>query len=499
MCRNSGTGASVRLPELRCLAVCCLLPQLAREQKLRDLLHSPTSSPKHSAPGALQWLSSAGKAPYSPAKGQQQQWRPGSPLLPRTAAAEGGSGGYVGVGEPYKALQQQLLSDVDAVRKRQKPDFIRCVCATPARATQVAAYTSVRVVASATPRWQLCCKLSVRPCCLNCLPATAARRSQLRKGLVTQCSIRASPGQALLLEHTLTNCIGRDAVFELRVSHPQELTAVESLEELRDLQQTGRIAVISTTAAAAAAAAAGPASPIKGVTATAAGGMGASPLQLRQLAHQAAAAAAAGGGGVAAAGGRQLVNRGRIFLGANESVVIPLRYLLQYDVQSSTAGPGSGGKQSVQLQRQHTVVVEFVPLGLDWPVSILEVAVQPEPAVVDRTLRYHCPERELLHVEVALADLPGASGPLLAAAAAGRLTIAASRADVGVSVLSTSAATGEQQTAAGTNQQQQQRVCLRYRCGDVREAVQFTLWLYGSTAMGQPLEAWQVRVQEESP
>jgi membrane-bound inhibitor of C-type lysozyme len=152
-------------------------------------------------------------------------------------------------------------------------------------------------------------------------------------------------------------------------------------------------------------------------------------------------------------------------------------------------------------QRQHTVVVEFVPLGLDWPVSILEVAVQPEPAVVDRTLRYHCPERELLHVEVPLADLPGAAGPLLAAAAAGRLTVAASRADVGVSVLGT--ATTEQQAAAAANQQQQQqqqqpRVCLRYRCGDAREAVQFVVWLYGSTAMGQPLEAWQVRVQENS-
>jgi hypothetical protein len=106
------------------------LVQLAREQKLRDLLHSPTSSPKHSAPGALQWHGSAVKTAFSPTKGSQQQqqqhWRPGSPLLPRTAAAEGGSGG--GGVEPYKALQQQLLSDVDAVRKRQKPDFIRCVC-----------------------------------------------------------------------------------------------------------------------------------------------------------------------------------------------------------------------------------------------------------------------------------------------------------------------------------------------------------------------------------
>jgi hypothetical protein len=113
--------------------------QLAREQRLRELTHSPNSSPKHSTPGALQsqWRSSPGQhspagkltatwSHPSPTKGQQQQqqWRPGSPLS--TLVAEEG-GASRDEGEPFKVLQQQLLSDVDAVRKRQKPEFIRWV------------------------------------------------------------------------------------------------------------------------------------------------------------------------------------------------------------------------------------------------------------------------------------------------------------------------------------------------------------------------------------
>lgn len=122
----------------RCAAV---VSQLARGQRLRELVHSPTSSPQHSAPGTLQWrfspgqqspagkLSAATWSHSSPFKGhQQQQWRPGSPLS--TLAAEDGAAGSEGEVEPFKALQQQLFSDVDAVRKRQKPDFIRCAYGT---------------------------------------------------------------------------------------------------------------------------------------------------------------------------------------------------------------------------------------------------------------------------------------------------------------------------------------------------------------------------------
>lgn len=132
---------------------------------MRELLHSPGSSPKRttpgsSSPGAVHWQqqqhpgvrqqSPAGKlslaaggtwgspSPTKRTQQQQQQWRPGSPLSTLAAGSEGGgNGGYGAASEPYKALQQQLLSDVDAVRKRQKPGFIRCVCGQPSRVVVV--------------------------------------------------------------------------------------------------------------------------------------------------------------------------------------------------------------------------------------------------------------------------------------------------------------------------------------------------------------------------
>jgi len=319
-------------------------------------------------------------------------------------------------------------------------------------------------------------------------PLLLLLRSQLRKSLVTHFSIRPSPGEALLLQHTLTNSIGRDAVFELRVSHPRELAAVESLQELRDLQQSCGTG-ISTVAA-------GPASQGQSTAAAAAGASikggdaAAQPPKLQQLARQ----AASGGGGAAAGAGRVLVSRGRILLAAGESVSIPLRFTLQADDSSCDSNPGGQ-----QQQQQHVVTVDFVPLGLDWPVSILELAVHPQPAVVDRTLRYHCPEQELLHVEVALTELQGASRALLAAAASGKLTVVASRQDVGVTLLTREQPAAVAAGAVGTRQPpsppQQQRcyVCLRYRCNAAQEAVQFYVWLYGDAAMAQPLEAWQVR------
>lgn len=296
----------------------------------------------------------------------------------------------------------------------------------------------------------------------------------MRKSLVTQCTLRPSPGHPLLLEHTLANSIGRDAVFELRVSHPHELAAVESLQELRDLQQSVVGGSVVSTAAGC----------VAGSCGGGAQGVGGSPRQqqqpqLRQLVQQAVATGGAGGG-------RELARGGRIFLAAHESVVIPFRLALNQPGQDSAAVNGQQPPpQHCEQQQPHTLTVEFVPLGLDWPVSILELTIQPEPPIVDRTLRYHCPERELLHVELLLAQLPGVSAAVLAAAAGGRLVVAASRADVGVTVVSKQQQKG---------QQQQDVVCLRYRCGAASQAaaVQFYVWLYGDPAAAQPLEAWQV-------
>jgi hypothetical protein len=263
------------------------------------------------------------------------------------------------------------------------------------------------------------------------------------------------------------------------------------LQELRDLQQAAGNA-INTTAGTGAGP---PGSKVQGAAA---------PLKLRQLAQQ---AVVAGGAAAAAAGGRQLVSRGRIFLQANESVSIPFRFTLQSPETTTATMPGgssNGGSRHPQQQQQpqlHAVVVDFVPLGLAWPVSILELAVHPEPAVVDRTLRYSCPERELLYVEVPLGQLPGVSADLLAAAAAGKLLVASSRPDVVVSVRARAQEagpaaqqlTGQQHQQQGSSgEAQQQHVCLRCKCGAAHEALQFYVWLYGEAAMAQPLEAWQV-------
>jgi hypothetical protein len=216
-------------------------------------------------------------------------------------------------GDPFKAVQWQLLADVDAVRKRQKAGFIR---------------------------------------------------SQLSKDLVTSCMLQPCQGQVLLLEHVLTNSLGRDAVFEVRVSHPDELQALESLPDYRQLQQAVG-AGIPTSAAAAAA----------GVGAGAAGVGALGVVGAPSLARLAVAGGQCSSSDVAG----QLVSKGRIFLAANERVSIPFRYRLP-DVlcSSSSQGQGDGTAPGVahQQQQERVVTAEFVPIELDYPVNILQLKVR---------------------------------------------------------------------------------------------------------------------------
>lgn len=292
--------------------------------------------------------------------------------------------------------------------------------------------------------------------------------------------------------------LGREAVFELRVSHPQEVSAVQSWQELADLQRVvgAGINTAMTPAAAdssAQSASGGAAAAVLGATAQGTSG-GCAMLGLKQLAQQASASGSA----------RQLVNRGRILVKADETVSVALRFTLQDSTCcSSSLGAVEQLQHHHQLYQQHTVLVEFTPVWLDWPASILELDVQPQAAVVDRSLRYHCPEQELLHVELGLTDLPGVSAAVLAAAARGQLAVVASRPDVSVKVMATQqqsrmvvdAASAYRQPSGYQDQQQQmQSLCLRHRCGAAHEGtVQFYVWLYGDAAMAQPLETWQVR------
>lgn len=163
-------------------------------------------------------------------------------------------------------------------------------------------------------------------------------RSQLRKDLVTPCAVQPCLGQTLLLEHVLHNPLGRDAVFELKSSHPEELKAVESMQEYKQLQVSA--APIITTSPAAAA--------------------GGSALQAPSIANLVR------GDGLTDAGD-QLVSKNRVFLRANEKIGIPLSLRLNPRC--------AGSMQQEQQQQQRVMTVEFVPLELDYPTNILELQV----------------------------------------------------------------------------------------------------------------------------
>jgi hypothetical protein len=220
-------------------------------------------------------------------------------------------------GDPFKAVQRQLLADVDAARKRHKAGFIR---------------------------------------------------SQLSKHLVTSCALQSCQGQVVLLEHVLTNSLGRDAVFEVRVSHPDELQALESVPQYWQLQQAVGAGIPTSAAAAAAGVGAG---------ATGVGALGA--VGAPSLARL----AVAGGQFTSSDVAGQLVSKGRIFLAANERVSIPFRYRLpdmppsrgsSSHVQADGKAPGVA-KQEQQQQQEREVTAEFVPLELDYPVNILQLKV----------------------------------------------------------------------------------------------------------------------------
>jgi hypothetical protein len=83
------------------------------------------------------------------------------------------------------------------------------------------------------------------------------------------------------------------------------------------------------------------------------------------------------------------VNKGRIFLAANERISIPFRYRLPDTTFSSCSELSADGvvqgdlqqqQQQQQQQQERAVAVEFVPLELDCPVNILQLKVRSSTA-----------------------------------------------------------------------------------------------------------------------
>eukprot|EP00775_Hariotina_reticulata_P006048 gene6048-6286_t len=393
--------------------------KVAREQQLQQILSDPRRP--GSAPGVLQHAAQPGPLrSMGHSQLQSPSSRPASPLPGKTGA------------DPLQAVQKQLLADVDAVRKRQKATFIR---------------------------------------------------SQLRKGLVTQCTLQPSLGQTLLLHHVLENVIGRDAVFEVRISQPQQLQALESMHEYRELHQAAGSALVATSPAAA----------VDSSLYAGAGGVGSEAAgksawpSLAGLVTATTHQAAAG----------QLLTRGKIFVAAHERVLIPFKFRLPDDSmtcqQPASNSHHIGQQQGPSQQAADIVTVEFIPTDLNYPVSILELQIKPRPLIIDRTLRYHCPERHVLRAGVPLASQPGTAQQLLKAAAAGSLVAAASLPGVTVSVSFTHRGTAAAVGGRGSKGTLGQ-VSIKYKTGMSPEVVQFLVWLYGDGSMAQPLEVWQVFV-----
>jgi hypothetical protein len=209
-------------------------------------------------------------------------------------------------GVTYEELQQQLLADVDATRKRQRAAFVD---------------------------------------------------AQLRRGVTASVALAAAPGHAVLLHHVVTNTLGHDAVFQLRLSAaPSELRAIEDEQE---------------HAAIAHALGHNPASRK-------------APASL-QAAYAAANAAVCSFASSDATGAPLLPvlfpRHGRVFLAAGECSTLALLYraplpstqahsqqgCLQYwGVQPATPAP---------MQTAQTCTVELVPLGGVRPSHLLELQV----------------------------------------------------------------------------------------------------------------------------
>jgi hypothetical protein len=124
--------------------------------------------------------------------------------------------------------------------------------------------------------------------------------------------------------------------------------------------------------------------------------------------------------------------------------------------------------------------------------------VKPRPLIIDRTLRYHCPEWDIMRVAVPLGSSTSSAAAAAAAAGAG-IVAASSRPDVTVSVLGLAGGQRQQQlgglaapTAAGAGVGSQAEVQIKYKCGASPDVVQFLVWLYADASMAQPLEVWQV-------
>ena len=216
-------------------------------------------------------------------------------------------------------------------------------------------------------------------------------RSQLRKGLVTQVQAKVSPGESVLLMYTITNPLDRDLLLQLNISQPEQLHAIEKSEEYLTLKAAlPEDNVLHATAAGCSSGGGSNSMPgCRPSTAPPAivGGLNISPVRARRnsasgwgggvdsLRDLALPAVLDGGSGSSG----QLLLQGRLLLRPKEQVTVPFRYRMPLSCVSRQVQQlhgeqqGQGGQQQQQLEE--TLLVEFVPVGQQHPVSVLELVV----------------------------------------------------------------------------------------------------------------------------
>lgn len=134
----------------------------------------------------------------------------------------------------------------------------------------------------------------------------------------------------------------------------------------------------------------------------------------------------------------------------------------------------------------------------------------PKPLIVDRTLRYYCPERDLLQVSLPLSSsassraggLPVPAQGVTGLASAGGSAQWTAVSDNQLVMLAVTAAPQQQQQPQGGRAQSSSsssgegggaQLSLRFKCGTSPEVCHFHVWVYADALQARPLEVWQVR------
>ncbi len=190
--------------------------------------------------------------------------------------------------------------------------------------------------------------------------------------------------------------------------------------------------------------------------------------------------------------GPSLLADGKLFLEANESVVLAFTYrLLQLPAthqhkphaSHSTAGGGPAvlsASSSSSGAPDHVVTLQLSTQGSDSPLSIVELAVHPQPVHLRRTFRLDAPEDAPFRTCISIAALPDACSAFSPAA-----------------LQSLSACCGAAGAAAAVARDASQgpEVVVRCKAGPAPSCEQLCVVLYSDMLMTRVVEVWQVLVQ----